>query len=90
MRYTNKANGDWVEFKPGFCKVSMSKVLAASNTPSLLMAWVDKCEFTSDEGAKVSPVDGQTLMDAITFQQWDWLSARLIEWSRDDLIDPEV
>lgn len=91
MRYRNEANGDWVEFKPGFSKQSMSKALAAANAPSLLAPWISKCEFTDPEGQPFSaPVDGAALMEHLTFAQWDWLSARLVEWARDDIIDPEA
>lgn len=89
MRYTHK-NGDWVEFKPGVGKLAMAKVLNVSETPSLLAGWIDKCEFTDASGARVSPTDGAGLVSVITFHQWDWLSARLIEWARDDVLDPEA
>lgn len=91
MRYTAKS-GDWVEFKAGLSKQPMSKVLAASNTPSLLAEWIDKCEFRveSEDGVCASPTDGAGLLNSLTFKQWDWLSARLIEWARDDMLDPEA
>lgn len=90
MRYRHEDTGDWVEFKPGLSKQSMSTVLAASNAPSLLAPWIAKCEFTAVSGEKVSPSDGAALLDNLTFAQWDWLAARLIEWARDDVLDPEA
>lgn len=101
MRYRNEQTGDWVEFKPGLSRESMAKVLAASNTPTLLAAWIAKCEFAKATGAasaesdaperpKVSPHDGAGILENLTFGQWDWLAGRLLEWARDDAIDPEA
>lgn len=90
MRYRRENSGDWVEFKRGLSKVSMARALAAANAPSLLAEWLDKCEFTNPDGQSVSPADGASLLDNLTFAQWDWLSARLLEWARDDAIDPEA
>ena len=91
MRYRNDKTGDWVEFKPGFGKLSMRKAMTAWSLPEGIAPWISKCEFHDAEtGAAVALTDAESIYEGLNFHQWDWLSDRLREWARDDVIDPEA
>lgn len=88
MRYSK--GKDWVEFQPGVAQLPMRKVFTIASVPDEIAKWVKASHFVAADGTAHAITDGNSIMDGLTFGQWDWLTDQFKLWARDDAIDPEA